>query len=124
MVKNLVGFFYIALTIFFTVYGQLILKWRMSMKGAMPEAFSEKITYFIKVFFDFWVISGFTAAFLASIAWMATLTKFEISFAYPFMSLSFVIVFFLSIVFFHEVITWQKIVGLILIISGLIVMTR
>jgi len=124
MAKNLIGFFYIALTIFFTVYGQLILKWRMAMKGAMPEAISEKITYFIKVFFDFWIISGFAAAFLASIAWMATLTKFELSFAYPFMSLSFVIVFFLSIVFFHEVITWQKIAGLVLIISGLIVMTR
>ena len=30
------GYIYIFGCIFFTVYGQLILKWRLSLKGAMP----------------------------------------------------------------------------------------
>ncbi len=117
-------YIYILLTITFTVYGQLILKWRMNHKGAMPEAFVEKIHYFGNVFLDLWVISGFAAAFIASLAWMATLTKFELSYAYPFMSMSFVLVFFASVFLFNDAVTWQKVTGLILIISGLIVMTH
>lgn len=118
------GYVYILLTIIFTVYGQLILKWRMSLKGAMPESIESKIIFLFRTFLDVWVLSGLFAAFLASVAWMATLSKFELSFAYPFMSLSFVVVFLLSAIFFQEPITWQKIVGLLLIIIGLIVITR
>jgi multidrug transporter EmrE-like cation transporter len=55
---------------------------------------------------------------------MATLTKFELSYAYPFMSLSFVAVFFLSIFLYSEPLTWQKAGGLSLIILGLIVLTQ
>jgi multidrug transporter EmrE-like cation transporter len=118
------GYIYIFLTIIFTVYGQLILKWRMNLKGVMPDILPEKITYFFNAFLDLWVISGFLSAFLASLTWMATLTKFELSYAYPFMSLSFVAVFFLSIFLYSEPLTWQKAGGLSLIILGLIVLTQ
>jgi len=124
MGKDLIGYFYLALTIIFTVYGQLILKWRIGLKGAMPAENLEKLIYFKNAFLDIWVISGFASAFIASIAWMATLTKFDLSYAYPFMSLSFVIVFFLSVLFFQEAITWQKLVGLGLVIGGLIIISK
>ncbi len=118
------GYLYILLTIIFTVYGQLILKWRLSLKGEMPEGFANIIIWFVNVFWDIYVISGFVAAFFASIAWMATLTKFELSYAYSFMSLSFVVVFFLSVIFFQETVSWQKILGLLLVITGLIILSR
>ncbi len=118
------GYIYILLTIIFTVYGQLILKWRIGLKGAIPEENFEKLIYFKNLFFDLWILSGFAAAFIASLAWMATLTKFELSYAYPFMSMSFVLVFFASVFLFNDAVTWQKVTGLILIISGLIVMTH
>ena len=40
------------------------------------------------------------------------MTKFEISYAYPFMSLSFVLVFGLSIFLFQESVTFAKVAGL------------
>ena len=52
---------------------------------------------------------------------MAAMTKFEISHAYPFMSLNFVLVLLLSAVFFNETITLLKVAGLALIILGIIV---
>lgn len=118
------GYFYIFLTIIFTVYGQLILKWRIGLKGAIPEENFEKLIYFKNLFFDLWILSGFASAFIASIAWMATLTKFDLSFAYPFMSLAFVIVFFFSVLLFQETITLHKIVGLFLVLTGLILISR
>ena len=115
------GYFYIFGTIFFTVYGQIVLKWRINSVGSLPKSLEDKIVFLFKLLFDPWVFSGFLAAFIASFFWMATMTKFDLSFAYPFMSLAFVLVFIFSIAFFNEPVTFQKILGLFLIISGIII---
>ena len=118
------GYIYIFGCIFFTVYGQLILKWRLSLKGAMPADLAGKMLFLAKAFLDPFILSGFAGAFVASLFWMAAMTKFEVSFAYPFMSLAFVAVLFLSALFFREPITLGKVLGLILIIGGIIVTVK
>ncbi len=118
------GYFYIFGTIFFTVYGQIVLKWRINGVGILPDNFNDKIIFLIKLLFDPWIFSGFFAAFIASFFWMAAMTKFDISYAYPFMSSAFVLVFLLSVVLFQETVTWQKIIGLLLIVAGIIVTSR
>lgn len=118
------GYLYISGTIFFTVYGQLILKWRINDVGSMPGNFAEKISFLVHLLFDPWIFSGFVSAFIASFFWMATMTKFEISYAYPFMSSAFVLVFLLSVILFQEAVTAQKIAGLVLIVVGIIVTSR
>jgi len=115
------SYFYILLTIVFTVYGQLVLKWQVTAGGPLPDATSGKLAFLLRLLLNPWVISAFISAFLASIAWMAAMTKFEISHAYPFMSLNFVLVLLLSAVFFNETITLLKVAGLALIILGIIV---
>lgn len=119
------GYLFIFLTVFFTVYGQLVFKWRMGLKGAIPEGgFFSKFFFIITAYLDFWIISGFTAAFLASMCWAATLTKFELSYAYPFTSLSFVLVFFAGVFLFNEEFNWYKVVGLAFIILGVIITAK
>ena len=118
------GYFYIFATIFFKVYGQIILKWRINGVGSLPDKFIEKIFFLFKLLFDPWVISGFLAAFIASFFWMATMTKFDLSYAYPFMSGAFVLVFIFSIYLFQEPLSWQKILGLILIVCGIIITSK
>ena len=118
------GYFYIFGTIFFTVYGQIVLKWRISGAGQLPELLVDKVIFLGKLLFDPWIFSGFLSAFIASFFWMAAMTKFELSFAYPFMSGAFVLVFLLSIFLFNELVTLQKIIGLLLIIAGIIVTSR
>ena len=118
------GYFYIAGTVLFTVYGQLILKWRIAKYGALPEAFVEKLIFLFKLVFDPYIFSGFSAAFIASFFWMAAMTKLELSFAYPFMSAAFVLVFLLSVLLFQETVTLHKIIGLMLIVAGIVVTSR
>lgn len=115
------AYLYIFGTIFFTVYGQLILKWRIAKYGILPESIFEKILFLVKLLLDPFIFSGFVAAFVASLFWMAAMTKFQISFAYPFMSLSFVLVLIFSGFFLNETINASKIIGLGLIILGIIV---
>ena len=118
------GYFYIFGTMFFTVYGQVVLKWRINEVGTLPEGLLNKIHFLTKLLFDPWIFSGFFAAFIASFFWMATMTKFDLSFAYPFMSGAFVLVFIFSVFFFHEPVTWHKIVGLIFIVLGIILTSK
>jgi uncharacterized membrane protein len=74
--------------------------------------------------FDPAIFSGFAAAFLASLAWMAAMTKFELSHAYPFMSLNFVVVLLLSGWILSEPVTLQRMAGVILIVLGTVVAAR
>ena len=115
------GYLYIFGTILFTVYGQIIIKWQVSNAGAFPVDVSEKIWFLLRLTLNPWVISSLVCAFLAFLCWMAAMTKFELSHAYPFMSLSFVFVLVLSGLFFHESITLPKLLGVLLIMAGIIV---
>ena len=69
-------------------------------------------------------MSGFIAAFLASLCWMAAMTAFELSYAYPFMGLTFVLVFLASVFLLGEQVTNYKILGLALIVLGIFVTSR
>ena len=115
------AYLYILGTVLFTVYGQLIIKWQMGKASSLPGVFSEKIIFLLQMLFTPWILSAFLSAFVASLCWMAAMTKFELSHAYPFMSLSFVFVLALSGFFFHESITLPKLFGVLLIMTGIIV---
>jgi drug/metabolite transporter (DMT)-like permease len=118
------GFAYILGTVLFTVYGQIVLKWRVAKVGALPAVFSHKIFVLLSVIWDPWVLSGVVAGFFAFLCWMAALTEFELSYAYPFMSLSFLLVLVLSAILFQEPLTVSKVLGVGLIVAGIIIGSR
>lgn len=115
------GYLYIFGTILFTVYGQIIIKWRVSNAGAFPEDVAGKMWFLLRLAVNPWVVSSLCCAFLAFLCWMAAMTKFDLSYAYPFMSLSFVLVLALSALFFHEPVTIAKALGVIFIMVGIII---
>ena|SRR5438477_7419346 len=112
------------LTVLLTVYGQVIIKWRVRRAGSLPFDFSSKVFFLTRLLIDPWVISGMLVAFLAGVSWLTAMTKFELSYAYPFMSLAFVLVLILSAILFHEAVTLPKVLGLLLIGMGIIVASR
>ena len=115
------SYLYIAFTILLTVYGQVVIKWQVLGAGAFPEAPADKLHFLFALLLNPWIISAFAAALLASVFWMAAMTKLQLSHAYPFMSLAFVLVLLASGVFFHEPITLPKIIGVALVVAGLVV---
>jgi undecaprenyl phosphate-alpha-L-ara4N flippase subunit ArnF len=119
-------YLYIFGTLFFTVYGQLILKWRLSKLGfILPDGgLCDKFLALLKIIFDPFILSGFASAFIASLFWMAAMTKFQITEAYPFMSLAPALVFILGVWMLNETFTWGKVIGLFLIIIGIVVTVK
>lgn len=120
------GYLYIFLTILFTIYGQIILKWRINFLNwkVQETGIFEIVIEYLKLLIDPYILSGFIAAFIASIFWILTMTKFELTFAYPFMSISPALVFLFGIFFLQETFTYGKILGLILIIIGIIITVK
>ena len=112
---------YIFITILLTLYGQLIVKWQVNLAGNFPGSSGDKILFLGKLLINPWVMSGMAAALLAGMAWMAALTQLELSQAYPFMGLSFVLILIFSAVCFQEPITWVKVIGVSLIVAGITV---
>ena len=115
------GYVYVFATVLLTVYGQLVFKWRIDEAGEFPAGSGDRLRYAGDLALDPWVISVFVAALAASITWGAALTKFELSFAYPFMSLSFVLVLLLGVALLNEAMAVEKVVGVVLISAGLII---
>lgn len=117
---------YILGTIVFTVFGQILLKWRISnLNFVLPDSgVIEKMMSLLRIVFDPFILIGFVSAFIASIFWMGAMSKFQITYAYPFMSLSPALVFLIGIFFLNETFTWGKVIGLVLIAIGIIVTVK
>lgn len=116
-------YLYILGTIGFTVYGQLILKWRIMKYGLMPGGLCENFLFLVKLLLDPFILSGFIAAFVASLFWMAAMTVADVSFAYPFITAGLTLLtVLLAILLLGEPINIMKGVGITLIILGVITM--
>lgn len=118
------GYFYIVLTIVFTVYGQLVIKQQVNTIVEFPSGLGLIPFYIRFILTRPLVLSGFISAVLASVAWIGALSKFQLSYAYPFMSLNFVLVVLLSFFIFHDTVNWYRIIGLILICVGVFIVSK
>jgi len=115
------GYVYILATVVLTVYGQLMLKWRVNEADPLPSGASGKLSHIGSLLQDPWVLSAFCAAGLAAGTWMLAVSQFPISRAYPFMSAAFGLVLVGASVFFAEPLTPMKIAGVLLIGIGIVI---
>lgn len=111
------SYVYVAATVLLTVYGQLVVKWQVGDASRLSDP-SQRTAFLLGLLANPWVLSAFAAAFAAALCWMLAMVKLELSHAYPFISLSFVLVLFLSAALFGEPLTWPKIAGVALIVGG------
>lgn len=114
-------YLYIVATIALTVFGQMVLKWRMDQVGPMPAGAWPSLRFLLMLLIDPLVIASFVSAFIAGLAWMAAMTRFELSYAYPFTSLNFVVVLVLSVWLLGESLTVSKVIGVTMIVVGTLI---
>ena len=115
------GYLYIAATVVLTVYGQLVFKWQIDEAGPFPDGTRARTEFVVSFLLDPWVITVAIATVAAGVTWALTLTRLDLSHAYPFMSLSFVLVLIFSVLLFNEALTAGKAIGMVLIAAGLYV---
>lgn len=69
-----------------------------------------------------WILPGFICYGLSMLLWMAALTKHELSFAYPLLSMSYILVYLFAanIPELHETVSGWKTAGILCIVIGVI----
>jgi EamA-like transporter family. len=124
MMYRLLDHGYIFSTIFFTVYSQLIMRWQVAKAGTLPPDFSGKIQFVVLLLLNPWVMTGIAATFLAGVSWMLAMTRFEVSYAFPFVSLTYIFILVASVYLFNESFTLIKFAGTIIVTLGIIIIAR
>jgi len=116
---------YLLLAIFFGVVSQLIIKWQMSAFSFNDyETWQDKFALAFSMFLNPYIIISLTLTLLSGVTWMIAMTKFEISYAYPFTLLGLVLVTTFSVIFFGESVNTYKISGILIIILGVILISK
>ncbi|MGR6832885.1 hypothetical protein [Aliivibrio wodanis] len=123
--SNFIGnYIYIIATIIFTVYSQIIIKWKSELLINLPDNYFDKALSIFFVLINPWIISSIIATLLAGVSWMLVMSKFEISFAYPFISINFLLMLIVGVFIFGEPLTVSKVIGSVIVMFGLIVLAR
>ena len=107
----------ILIGIIFASVGQIF--WKMGMNSMGPITNYAPSTL-IATFLNPYILSGLAMYGLGTVFWLIALSKRDLSFVYPFIALTFIIVLMLSNVILKENIGIYRIIGTFIIILGLI----
>lgn len=77
-----------------------------------------------RIIFNPWVFGGLSCYAISIVLWMYVLSKVQVSFAYPFLSVGYVIVIAAAFFFFREPVSLMKLCGVALICVGVVLVAR
>lgn len=112
------------LALVLTIYGQLVVKWRVDEAGALPEGVGNQLRFVFRLLLDPWIISAAALTLVAALAYFAALTQLPLSRAYPVMALSFAGVVIASAPLYGESLTAAKLFGVGLMMVGAFIASR
>jgi multidrug transporter EmrE-like cation transporter len=101
--------------------GQLILKVGMGQIGEVDGIYLEKV---IQMFTNPIVLLGLASYAVSTVFWLTALSRKDLSYVYPFFAVTIILVMILSYFVLHEQIGIYRILGVIVIILGILVISR
>lgn len=122
MKSFITGHVTIFLTILLALYSQLIVKWRMSGVTDMPSELLPKVGFLVQLLFTPWMISAALATFFGGLTWMTAMARFDLGYAYLYLSLLFLLTMTASVVLFNEPLNLFKALGAGFILAGIILL--
>ena len=99
-------------------------KGMLSLQGSNIYSNNEFFILGLKFFSNYWILGGIFLHFCALIFWLWALSYEEISYAYPFLALGYVIVGVMAWFWLGEDIGLTKIAGMVVIMIGIIIISR
>jgi drug/metabolite transporter (DMT)-like permease len=118
MLKNL---FLIVITVIINVTGQFMVKTGVNRVGAVSLLDFHAI---LRALSSVLVLGGFVVYFLSAIVWISILSRTELSWAFPILSLSYVLTVLLSPVLLHETFSAQRLIGTLVICFGVFLVSK
>ena len=111
----------IALTVIINTVGQFMVKTGVNRIGAVSLM---DIHTIMRALSSALVIGGFVVYFMSALIWISILSKTELSWAFPILSLSYVLTVLLSPILLHESFSAQRLIGTLVICLGVFLVYR
>jgi len=114
----------ILVSVSLAVVGQLLLKIGMLRMGRFPLNISTIVQQYTRVLLNPFIIAGIIGFALSMLVWLYVLSRLELSVAYPFVALNYVLILFASHFLLKETITPLKIMGVAVVVIGVYLVSR
>ncbi|MDX2286245.1 MAG: hypothetical protein NW241_18900 [Bacteroidia bacterium] len=119
--RFLTGLLFLAANLVVSVAAQFVLKAAMARLGKFGEG-GDALAYLISMINPM-VIGGLALYASGTVLWLLTLTKLELSFAYPVATVQYLLVFIGAWLIFDESISWLRVLGLAVITGGVLIIS-
>ncbi len=115
---------YIMVSVLGGAAGQVLLKQGMNQLGPVTIAANQLLRLAWSLATNLYVVVGLGIYMLGVVFWLAALSRVDLSFAYPFASLSYVLMLLVSWGIFNEKISVLRLVGTLVICAGVLIIAR
>jgi len=115
---------YILISVLGGAVGQLLLKRGMTLLGPLTLSLNEFGSILIGMITNPFVVGGLFVYVCSTLFWLVALSRVDLSYAYPFASLSYVIMLVVSWRLFDEDISLLRLLGTATIAVGVLLVSR
>lgn len=115
---------FILFTVMTNAAAQLMLKYGMMTLGPLSFAGVNPILKILQIVFSPWIFAGLSVFVISMASHLYVLSKVELSFAYPFLSLAYVAVAVFAYFLFREDLNAYRIGGIALICIGTVLIAQ
>jgi drug/metabolite transporter (DMT)-like permease len=115
---------YILISVIGGAIGQILLKKGMSSMGPLTLTADALIGILWRMATNPFVVIGLGIYVMGTVFWLTALSRVDLSFAYPFASLSYIIMLVASLVLFKENITFMRLAGTLVVGLGVLLISR
>jgi multidrug transporter EmrE-like cation transporter len=103
---------------------QILLKKGMLSIGYFEFHFENFFPIIKKITNNLYILSGLTSYVISVMIWLLVLARVEVSYAYPFLSVGYVVVTVMGYFIFQENLSWMRGIGIAVIIVGVLLLSR
>ena len=96
----------------------------MNKHGELNVSFSTLLPTAVKLFSSAFVVGGFVFVFSGALFWLAVLSRWPLSLAYPLLSISYIIGISAAVLFLKEKVTLVQLLGVLVIMLGVFLVSR
>lgn len=114
----------ILLAVLLNTAAQLLLKAGMNRMGQFELAFSKMFNLGTQILVNPFLMLGFATYVISMLIWMYVLSKVEVSFAYPMISLGYVLNAITAYYLFGESLSMLRMLGILTILCGVYLVAR
>lgn len=113
----------ILVSVMINALAQILMKRAMQIIGPFELNADYLLNFILSFVTNIYMFATVVCYGASLVTWMAVLSRVDVSFAYPLLSIGYVVVALAGYFLFSEVLPWTRILGIVVIILGVWLMT-